>query len=185
MEAPLVVGKRLKAIRTDRQLSLDEVARLTDVSKPMLGQIERGQSSPTITTLWKIAVGLKIPLSALLEETEKECSVVDIRAKEPILEADGKMKAYPIFSFDPNRNIEIYYIELSPGCRHTAKAHAGGVEEYVFVISGCVEMVVDEKKIILQENQTLRFQADVVHAYNNPYEEPCVIYNMVFYPKVS
>lgn len=70
---------------------------------------------------------------------------------------------------------------------HTAiplcKAHSGGVEEYVFVIQGCIEMVIDDKKIILHENQTLRFQADVIHAYNNPYSSPCVIYNMVFYPK--
>ena len=72
METPFIVGKRLKSIRLEKQLSLDEVSKLTDVSKPMLGQIERGQSSPTITTLWKIAVGLKIPLSSLLEEKEKE-----------------------------------------------------------------------------------------------------------------
>lgn len=183
METPLVVGKRLKTIRTEKQLSLDEVSRLTDVSKPMLGQIERGQSSPTITTLWKIAVGLKIPLSSLLEEEDKECTVVDIQSKEAIVEENGTMRAYPIFSFDPNRNIEIYYIELAAGCHHTAKAHSGGVEEYVFVIQGCIEMVIDVKKIILHENQTLRFQADVIHAYNNPYSSPCVIYNMVFYPK--
>ena len=183
METPFVIGKRLKMIRAERQLSLDEVSKLTEVSKPMLGQIERGQSSPTITTLWKIAVGLKVPLSSLLEEEEKECTVVEIRSKEPIVEDNGKMKAYPIFSFDPNRQIEIYYIELSPGCRHTAKAHSNGVEEYVFVIHGCIEMVVNDQKILLNENQILRFQGDVVHAYNNPYHHPCVIYNMVFYPK--
>lgn len=107
METPFVIGKRLKMIRAERQLSLDEVSKLTEVSKPMLGQIERGQSSPTITTLWKIAVGLKVPLSSLLEEEEKECTVVEIRSKEPIVEDNGKMKAYPIFSFDPNRQIEI------------------------------------------------------------------------------
>ena len=184
METPFIVGKRLKSIRLEKQLSLDEVSKLTDVSKPMLGQIERGQSSPTITTLWKIAVGLKIPLSSLMEEKEKECTVVDIRSKEAIVEANGKMIAYPIFSFDPNRNIEIYYIELAPGCQHTAKAHSNGVEEYVFVVYGSVEMIVGDKRIILNENQTLRFQADMFHAYNNPFNNSCVIYNMVFYPKV-
>lgn len=62
------IGSRLKAIRKTRNLSLDEMARMTGVSKPMLGQIERGRSIPTITTLWKIATGLKVPLSAFLEE---------------------------------------------------------------------------------------------------------------------
>lgn len=56
----LNIGKHLKNIRQNRELSLDEAAEMTSVSKPMLGQIERGQSSPTITTLWKIATGLKV-----------------------------------------------------------------------------------------------------------------------------
>lgn len=60
----LNIGKHLKNIRQNRELSLDEAAEMTGVSKPMLGQIERGQSSPTITTLWKIATGLKVPLSS-------------------------------------------------------------------------------------------------------------------------
>lgn len=45
------VGERLREIRVNANLSLDETAKLTSVSKPMLGRIERGQSVPTITTL--------------------------------------------------------------------------------------------------------------------------------------
>ncbi len=50
----LKIGEKLKSIRMARTLSLDDTAVLTGVSKPMLGQIERGQSVPTVTTLWKI-----------------------------------------------------------------------------------------------------------------------------------
>ncbi|MBP1907003.1 transcriptional regulator with XRE-family HTH domain [Paenibacillus turicensis] len=184
MQPPmLTIGERLKEIRTMRNLTLDEVSKLTDVSKPMLGQIERGQSSPTITTLWKIAVGLKIPLSSLFEEKEEEYHIVDVPSQEPIIENDGRMRAFPIFSFDPTRNVEIYYIELEPQCQHTSKKHLDGVEEYVFVVKGSLEMVVSTQKLILKEKQALRFHANVHHAYNNPFEEPCIIYNMVFYPK--
>ena len=59
MEPTTAIGERLREIRVNANLSLDETAKLTGVSKPMLGQIERGQSVPTITTLWKIATGLK------------------------------------------------------------------------------------------------------------------------------
>lgn len=98
MQSPvLTIGERLKEIRATRNLTLEDVSKLTDVSKPMLGQIERGQSSPTITTLWKIAVGLKVPLSLLLEELEDECNVVDTRSKDAIIENDGKMRAFPVF----------------------------------------------------------------------------------------
>lgn len=179
----LAIGERLKEIRATRNLTLEDVSKLTDVSKPMLGQIERGQSSPTITTLWKIAVGLKVPLSLLLEELEEECSVVDTLSKNAILEEDGKMRAFPVFPFDPTRNVEIFYIEFDPGCQHPSKKHLDGVEEYVFVEQGMLEMVVNTKKIVLKEKQALRFRANVSHSYNNPYQETCVIYNMIFYPR--
>ncbi len=53
-------GKNLNNVRKKRQLSLDKVAELTSVSKAMLGQIERGESTPTVNVLWKIATGLKV-----------------------------------------------------------------------------------------------------------------------------
>lgn len=59
----LNIGQRLKAARQNRNMTLDGLAEITGVSKPMLGQIERGQSSPTVNTLWKIATGMKIPFS--------------------------------------------------------------------------------------------------------------------------
>ena len=73
------IGQHLKSIRQSRNMTLEDVAILTGVSKPMLGQIEREQSIPTITTLWKIATGLKTPLSSFLEEQQAEYSVVDLK----------------------------------------------------------------------------------------------------------
>lgn len=70
MTAPVnAIAARLKEIRTHRSLTLDDTANITGVSKPMLGQIERGQSIPTITTLWKIATGLKVPVVLFFRRT--------------------------------------------------------------------------------------------------------------------
>ncbi len=60
----LVIGNKLKNIRNSRNLSLDDVAELTGVSKAMLGQIERGKSNPTVSTLWKISTGLRVSFSS-------------------------------------------------------------------------------------------------------------------------
>ena len=76
-EISLRLGERLKAIRKSRMLTLDEAASLTGVSKPMLGQIERGQSSPTINTLWKISTGLKIPLSFFYKQPGTDFTVAE------------------------------------------------------------------------------------------------------------
>ena len=104
------IGERLKEIRNTRQLTLDDVAELTGVSKPMLGQIERGQSSPTINILWKISTGLKIPLSFFCKQKEAEYTVARLGEKDMITEENGGMRAYPLFPFDPLRNVEAFYI---------------------------------------------------------------------------
>lgn len=175
------IGQRLKSIRQSRNMTLEDVATLTGVSKPMLGQIERGQSTPTITILWKIATGLKAPLSSFLEEQQPEYSVVDLRKEEIILEDDGRMRAYPLFAYDPIRNVEIFYIEFDMGCCHVSDKHNDGVEEYILVLTGKLQLVLNEKEIVIEEKQAIRFRADIPHAYNNPFDRQCMVYNIIFY----
>lgn len=182
LEPTAVIGERLRKIRTHLNLSLDEAAKLTGVSKPMLGQIERGQSVPTVTTLWKIATGLKQPLSAFLQERRPEYVTVGVRGKAPITEDAGKMRAYPVFPFDPIRSVEVFLIEFDPDCHHPSEKHCNGVEEYILVLSGGLQLMIDGKEIILHTDEAIRFSADVPHEYHNPFPKGCTVYNIIFYP---
>ena len=184
MTAPVnTLGERLKEIRMNRSLTLDDTAKITGVSKPMLGQIERGQSIPTITSLWKIATGLKVPLSSFLEEQQPEYTVVDIAQETAIFEDDGRMKAYPLFPYDPIRNVEIFHIEFGAGCKHISEKHNDGVEEYILVQTGTLQLVLNDEEIVIAENQSIRFRADIPHSYNNPFDVSCTVYNIIFYPR--
>ena len=153
------IGKRLKKTRQNRNMTLDELAEVTGVSKPMLGQIERGQSSPTVTTLWKIATGMKIPFSSFLQEQGAEYTVVDLQERNVLIEENGAMKVYTLFAFDPIRS----------------------VEEYIFVIHGKLDIVLNGTEITLGEKQAVRFEANIPHSYMNPYKDTCNIYNFIFY----
>ena len=177
------IGERLKEIRANHNLTLDDTAKVTGVSKPMLGQIERGQSIPTITILWKIATGLKVPLSSFLEEQQPEYMVVGIEQEATIAEDNGRMRAYPLFPYDPIRNIEIFHIEFDVGCNHASERHNPGVEEYILVQNGILQLILNGQEIILKEKQAIRFKADVPHSYCNPSTELCTIYNIIFYPQ--
>ncbi len=146
----LKIGERLKEIRNTRQLTLDDAAGLTGVSKPMLGQIERGQSSPTINVLWKISTGLKIPLSFFYKQQGSEYTVAGPGAEEMIMEEDGRMRAYPLFPFDPARNLEVFYIEFDAGVKHGSLPHVQGVEEYIFLAQGELNMVIGGKGSYLE-----------------------------------
>ena len=178
------IGDKLKKVRTARSLSLDETAALTGVSKPMLGQIERNQSVPTVTTLWKIATGLKLPFSYFLEDDSAEYALAGPDPASCITGASGKMRAYPLFTYDPVRGVETFYIEFDPGCRHASDRHDAGVEEHVFVCSGELQLILDDKTVALRERQAVRFRADVPHAYQNLSAGTCTVYNTIFYPRI-
>lgn len=181
-QVSLKIGERLKEIRNTRQLTLDDVAELTGVSKPMLGQIERRQSSPTINILWKISTGLKIPLSFFCKQEEAEYTVAGFDRKDVIMAENGEMRAYPLFPFDPVKNVEAFYIELDAGVRHESLPHVTGVEEYVFLVQGTLKMVIGGKEVLLQEKQSIRFGADISHTYHNVSDKSCAAYNLIFYP---
>ena len=132
----LNIGQRLKAARQNRNMTLDGLAKITGVSKPMLGQIERGQSSSTVNTLWKIATGMKIPLSSFFQEQRAEYTIVDLQQQNMVLEENGEMRAYTLFAFNPFRSYEAFYIEFDSGCQHHSDKHNDGVEEYMYVLVG-------------------------------------------------
>ena len=112
-----IVAENLKRLREERKLSLDAVAKCSGVSKSMLGQIERGVTNPTISTLWKIANGLKISFTSLMLRPEADIEIVQRSAIAPFVETDGKYRNYPVFPFDNSRGFEMYAIELDPGSR--------------------------------------------------------------------
>lgn len=182
-QVDLKIGERLKQIRISRHLSLDDTAELTSVSKPMLGQIERGQSVPTITTLWKIASGLKVPLSSFLADIQTEYTISSIEDKTSVIEENGAMRAYPLFPFDPVRGVETFMLEFDPGCCHSSEKHNDGVEEYILIVKGNLQMILNGNAVTVSQGQALRFRADIPHCYHNISDKKCMIYNVIFYPK--
>ena len=177
----LKIGEKLKSLRTTRSMSLDDAAALTGVSKPMLGQIERGQSIPTVTTLWKIATGLKTPLSFFLESQQAEYTIVSPDQANVILGDGGKMRAYPLFTYDPVRSVETFYIEFDPECRHSSDKHDDGMEEHIFVLRGTLRLVLGDRPVEVSERQAIRFRADIPHAYQNVTGNRCEVYTTIFY----
>ncbi|EKQ58246.1 MULTISPECIES: helix-turn-helix domain-containing protein [unclassified Clostridium] len=177
----LVIGSKLKEIRYKRNLSLEEVALLTGVSKAMLGQIERGQSNPTVSTLWKISTGLKVSFSFFIDEEHDELLIINQKEITPVVEDNNKMKLYPIFPFDANKGFEIFTIELEPGCNHTSTPHNNGVEEYIIVTEGEIQMEINNNNYILRKGNSLRFMASKLHTYRNLTKEKAIFQNIILY----
>ena len=93
-----IVAKNIKRLREERKLSMDELSKLSGVSKSMLAQIERGGGNPTISTLWKISNGMKVPFDALTVRPKSPYELVKTSDLQPLLEDGGKVKNYSIFA---------------------------------------------------------------------------------------
>lgn len=178
------IAKNLLKIRKEKGLSLEKTAELTGVSKAMLGQIERNESNPTVSTLWKIAKGLKISFSSLMKEEEQSVTVVNAQNQHPVVDENGAYKVYSVFPFEPGKQFEMYTVTIDSLYIHKAEAHMKGVEEYIVVESGELVLSVNDVEYRLSKGQAVRFRADVPHAYENKSDSMVKLTVMIYYPEL-
>ncbi|MGI2169479.1 helix-turn-helix domain-containing protein [Shewanella sp. MF05960] len=169
------MAENLKALRTARALSLDATAKLTGVSKAMLGQIERQESSPTIATLWKIASGLNTSFSAFMTSPHGEIT------KEQTFPDDPNMLIKSVFTFNPDTHFEMFEITLNGYHQQMSAPHSVGVIEHVIVLTGELSLLSGGEWQTLTVGQSSRFFADQPHGYH-ALSETVVFQNIVSYP---
>lgn len=179
-----LIGQRLRHIRINKGLSLDRVSELTGVSKPMLGQIERAQSNPTVSTLWKIAEGLRVPFSAFIEEKSEAIKLVKEKDITPINENDDRFNVYPIFPTEDGKSFEIHFVKVKPGCSYSSGPHPIGVEEYLWITEGSLVVSCLNQTHTLNKSEGIRFQADTLHHYANPTNQTTSLIMVIHYPSV-
>jgi transcriptional regulator with XRE-family HTH domain len=181
MDIKNTVAQNIKSAREQRSLTLEEASSLTGVSKSMLSQIEKGVSNPTISVLWKIADGYKIPFSALLNNNSREASVVKLSDVMPVKNETEGFVNYPVFPYDGEKKFEAHYVTAAPGALQESEAHLPGTEEYITVFSGAVTITVEEKTYQLPAGYSLHFMADRPHSYQNFGDSNAVYYDLIYY----
>ena len=177
-----VVSGNLKRLREERKFSLDVLAKLSGVSKSMLGQIERGEASPSISTVWKIANGFKVSFTELLMRPETDIEVVDKGSLSPLLDDGGRFRNFVVFPFDSTRGFEMFYIEIDPGSQLQADSHGDGAQEFLTVFSSELTITVEGEDLVISDGCSVRFKADCPHCYKNSGSEPCRLSMVISYP---
>jgi len=162
-----VVAQNLAAYRAKQHMSLDKVSKLTGVSKTMLSQIEKAESNPTITVLWKISSGLRIPLSALTSEVETKVDHIRREQLTPIDTGNEAITIYPYFPFDTKRGFELFVMEFNGKSTFLSEGHYQQSEEYILVNEGELQLLIDRDWHVVREGEAIRFQSDAAHTYKN------------------
>jgi transcriptional regulator with XRE-family HTH domain len=171
-----VLGARVKALRESAGLSLRDLSEQSRVSAPMLSQVERGETSPTLTVAARIAAGLELRLSQLLRLDEGGAVTV-VRAAQR--RRGGNRRRGHSFevltSEQPGQRAEISRHTLAPGGATGAAddppMHEPGSRESALVEKGSVVLVCDGQRYELGEGDCVTFDADLPHHFENPDDE--------------
>jgi transcriptional regulator with XRE-family HTH domain len=177
-----VVGRNLKRLRTERGLSLERLAQSSGVSRAMLGQVELGQSAPTINVLWKMARALDVPFSALITTSHTTgAKVMRGGSAKKLMSSDGSFQSRALFPYDEPRRVEFYELKLAPKGVEKAEAHAAGTTENLVVAKGAVEIVSAGETHQLEAGDAILFEADQPHVYRNTGASEAVLYLVMTY----
>lgn len=158
---------RLKDARRAKGLSLDAVAKLSGVSRSMVSQIERGESSPTISTLWNLTKALQVDFAGLLEDDHDSRVEVLRSGNVPTIENHGTGCSIRILSppEEAGRH-EVYDLQFSQDGVLASLPHAQGAREHLTVIEGQLTVSSGDAVEQLSTGDTARYAADVPHKIN-------------------
>ncbi len=181
--AALSIGPRVKALRESMGLSLRDLAQRSGVSAPMLSQVERSDTSPTLQVATKIAAGLDLRLSQLLRLDEGGAVTV-VRESERRTGGGSGGHAFEILTPAlPGQRLELSRHELAPGSTTGGPGdppmHEPGSREIALVDRGRVVLEIDGEQHALQPGDTVTFDADLPHRFTNPGDEPAILLAVV------
>jgi transcriptional regulator with XRE-family HTH domain len=164
------LGVRVRALREAMGLSLRDLAERSGVSAPMLSQVERGETSPTLAVAEKISAGLDLTLSQLLRLDENHHVVVSRAGDRRRLERGGH-RFEELTPPLPGQRADVSLHTLEPGAatggRDDPPMHEPGSRETAVVLAGVLALVVDGTRHELREGDSVTFDADLPHHFEN------------------
>ena len=176
------LGPRIRALREGLSLSLRDLAERSGVSAPMLSQVERGETSPTLAVAARIAEGLDLRLSQLLRLDEAG-AVSIVRAGERRQGGGGGHRYEILTPPAPGLRAELSRHALAAGAQTGGPGdppmHEPGSRESALVESGEVALVIDGERHALGPGDCVTFDADLPHHFENPGPEEAALLAVV------
>ena len=165
----MTIGERIRTIREDKGLELEEVASLVKMSPALLSQIENQSESPSLGTLIKISKVLEVNLSDLLGEEQSQFYTIVRKNEADKIErqstGDGITPGYTYESLGTgmvDRNMEPFIVTIEPSStKESPSVHEG--EEFIYVLEGEMEVTLGNLKDVLMPGDTIYYKASIPH----------------------
>lgn len=175
------LGERVKTLRRGSGLTLDGLAERAGVSRAMLSKVERGEKNPTLVVAARVAEGLGVTLTQLIE-TERRGSVVVVRrgGRRVMRDPETGFERQAISPDPTGRGVELVYNMVPEGSTSGEfPPHREGVEEHLVVEHGRLRAVLGGEEHVLESGDAVYFEADVPHRFDNVGEGECGYYLVI------
>ncbi len=169
--ASLDLGNQIRKLRNKRELTLQDLANMTGLSKPNLSQIENNFVTPPIATLLKIATALGVPIGHFFQDSSQESNMIVVRKEDRYGVAKGPHISHIGYQYEPlaypkiDKSMEpfIVHMEEREAKDIVYNNHRG--EEFLYVLEGRLEFRCGDNAVILEEGDSLYFDSVVPHGY--------------------
>lgn len=183
MNEKLLVGQRIRELRTKKELSLRALAELSGLSTNAISLIERGDNSPTVSSLHCLSNALAVPVTAFFEQHTDGQVIHTMKNCRPTSETAG-VRMENLGSGLPHQSIEPFLMTIEPAGSSTSSqiTHAG--EELVYVLKGTLVCMIKDQEYVLEKGDSLLFLASQPHIYRNQASKAAQIL-IIFQPMVG
>lgn len=175
------LGERIRELRRKRDLTLEGLAEQSGVSRAMISKVERGEKNPTLVVTAKFAEAFELTLSQLVG-VEEQKRVVIVPAAERMMMTDpstGFQRQLLSPTFE-KRAVEFIRNVVPKGSTSgTFPPHKRGVEEYIVVETGRLKAILEGQEYVLEEGDSVYFEADITHRFDNISEKECSYYLVI------
>ena len=175
------LGVRVKDLRRERGLTLDELAGRAGVSRAMISKLERGEKNPTLVIAARLAEGLGVSLSRLAGvEERREVVLVPKERRMVLRDPETGFERQSLSPTFAGRGVEFLRNVVPEGSTSgDFPAHRKGVEEHVVVEKGELKATLGGEEYVLREGDALYFEADVPHRFDNAGRGECAYYLVI------
>lgn len=169
------IHKRIKELRLAKGFTLKEMSEVTNLSLSFLSQVERGDSSLSITSLKKISDALEVSIVSFFEENLIDPHYkVSIDKQKPFKIKGGEQSYIRLSGSFTDRKLEPVIVTLPPKMKEDIQySHLG--EEFYYVLEGSVRFFLEESYYLVEEGETIHFPSKIPHSWDNPNDFESVI----------
>lgn len=173
-QTPPDVGAQIRILRAQRGLSLRGLAEVSKLSPNTISLIERGITSPSVSTLHRMATALRVPITAFFEEREERVDRVLLRSGERAQSGSAHVLLESLGTGLANQTLAPFLVTMKPGANSGEAAMVHGGHELIYCVQGQVEYVIEDEPYELAAGDSLLFEARLPHHWRNPGNEPGV-----------